>query len=89
MGCGHGGGSHPGPAIGGQVMARPVEPCPFIGVACEYVPMAHSAVTAAADERSRIVQWLRSRDPHNPVVCNALNYYGDAIGRGEHWEGKA
>jgi hypothetical protein len=27
----------------------------------------------------RIVQWLRSLDPHDPVVCNALNYYGDAI----------
>ena len=89
MGRGLGGGSHPRPAIGEQVMARPVEPCPFIGVACEYVPLAHSAETAAADERARIVQWLRSRDPHDPVVCNALNHYGDAIGRGEHWEDKA
>jgi hypothetical protein len=63
-------------------MARPVEPCPFFRVACEYVPLAHSAETAAADERARIVQWLRSRDPHDPVVCNALDYYGDAIARG-------
>ena len=89
MGFGLGGGSHPGAAIEEQVMARPVEPCPFIGVACEYVPLAHSAETAASDERARIVQWLRSRDPHDPVVSNALNYYGDAIECGEHWEDKA
>ena len=66
-------------------MARLVEPCPFIGVACEYVPLAHSAEMAAADERARIVQWLRSRDPHDPVACSALDYYCDAIGRGKHW----
>lgn len=88
MGCGLGGGSHPGPAIEQQVIARPVGTRPFIGVACEYVPLAHRAETAAADERARIVQWLRSRDPHDPVVCNALDYYGDAIECGEHWEDK-
>ena len=70
-------------------MARPVEPCPFIGVACEYVPLAHSAETAASDERARIVQWLRSRDLYDPVVCSALDYYGDAIECGEHWKDKA
>jgi len=89
LGFGLGNGPHPGPAIGGQVMARLSQPCPLIGVACEYVPLAHSAERAASDERARIVQWLRSRDPHDPVVRNTLDYYGDAIECGEHWEDKA
>lgn len=38
------------------------------------------------EKMDRIVQWLRSRDPHHPVLCNELDYYGDAIARGEHWE---
>lgn len=35
-------------------------------------------------ERAEIVAWLRSRDPWDISVSNALNFYCDAIERGEH-----
>ena len=45
-------------------MTRPTERCPFNGVDCEYIPLAHQAVTdraaIVAETEARIVAWLRA-----------------------------
>ena len=64
-------------------MARPTEPCPFIGVACEYVPLAHSAEMEALIERHRIAQWLRD---NSDEICDWFpTTIAGAIIDGEHW----
>lgn len=64
-------------------MARPIEPCPFYGVQCEYVPLAHAASSAALIERQRIAQWLRD---NNAEICDWFpTAIAGAIIDGEHW----
>ena len=48
-------------------MTRPTEPCPFYGMPCEHVPMAHEAVRLKAE-----VDSLRAAEAREKVLREAL-----------------
>ena len=71
-------------------MTRPTEPCPFYGMPCEHVPMAHEAVrlraevdsltAQLAEARAKAHDWQAMKDERDAAKIGYANLLDDTNG---------
>ena len=59
-------------------MSKPTELCPFYGMPCEHVPMAHESVRLRAEVDSLRAQ-LAEREGREAMVLTQLGYHAEYV----------